>query len=118
VAALAVAGLSGLDALHLHIAVTGFPEESMRQVRGSTPGEWAAARESLVARGLLDGDGLTSAGAALVAEVEEMTDELAWQGGLAAAPIDEVTGVLAPSVAALWDAGVVPQANPIGVARA
>lgn len=117
VAALATAGLSGLDALHLQTAVTGFSPEGMRQARGWSPDQWVATQASLVARELVTVDGLTDAGAELVASVEETTDHLAWHGGLATAPVDEVVEVLAPSVAAVWDAGLVPAANPIGIAR-
>lgn len=118
VAALAAAGLSGLDATLLQLAVNGFPAESMRQARGWSADQWAAAHASLVTRRLLSAGGLTSDGAAVLAAVEESTDFLAWQGGLSSVAVDEVVEVLAPSVAALWASGVVPEANPIGVKRA
>ena len=116
-AALLTNGLSGLEAMHLQVPRTGFGSEEMRQVRGWSPGEWAAARESLVERGLLSSEGLTESGAAVVAAVEDLTDSLSWQGGLSSAPVDEVVEVLAPSVAAVWDSGLLPTRNPIGVAR-
>ncbi len=87
-------------------------------MRGWSAEDWTAARESLVARGLLSGDGLTDEGAALMTSVEDMTDSLSWYGGLLSLPVDEVVEVLAPSVAAVWDSGLMPAVNPIGVARA
>ena len=117
VAALATAGLSGLDATHLQLARNGFPPEGMREIRGWSPEEWAEAGASLVARGLLTPDGLTPAGAELLDSVEETTDSLAWQGGLSAVPVDEVVSVLEPAVAAVWASGLLPAANPIGVPR-
>lgn len=117
VAALAVAGLSGLDAIHVQLAAKGTSPEAMRQVRGWSPEQWAAGRSSLVERGLLSSDGLSAAGADLLASVEEMTDSLAWQGGVSAVPVDEVAAVLAPSVAAVWESGLLPAANPIGLPR-
>lgn len=118
VAALVNAGLSGLDAIHLQLPVNGFDFEAMRQARGWSPEQWAAGRMSVVDRGLLSADGLTEDGAALLASVEEATDVLAWQGGLSSVPVDEVVSVLAPSVAAVWDSGLMPLVNPIGVKRA
>jgi hypothetical protein len=116
VAALVTAGLTGLDAMLLQVANGRFPEETMRGARGWSPAEWAAARKSLVGRGLLG----TDAGAELLASVEAVTDSVAWQGGLAALgdATDAAIEVLAPSVTALWDSGVLPEANPIGVLRA
>jgi hypothetical protein len=116
-AALLTNGLSGLEAMHLQLPSTGLGSEDMRQVRGWSPEDWTAARDSLVARGLLSPDGLTDAGAALMASIEDLTDALSWQGGLSALPVDEVVEVLAPSVAAVWDSGLMPLANPIGVSR-
>jgi hypothetical protein len=118
VAALVSAGLSGVDALHLQLAVKGFDSEAIRQVRGWSPEQWAAARASVVERGLLSADGLTEEGASVLTLVEEATDALSWEGGLSSVPVDEVVSVLAPSVAAVWDSGLMPVANPIGVKRA
>lgn len=117
IASIAAAGLSALDATLLQLAANGFSEETMRQIRGWSPLQWSSARASLVTRGLLSADGLTSAGAALLAAVEESTDSLAWQGGLSSVPVDEVISALAPALSAVWASGVVPAANPIGVKR-
>jgi hypothetical protein len=118
IAAIATAGLSALDATLLQLAANGFPDETMRQARGWSPPQWSVARASLVTRGLLSADGLTSDGAALLAAVEDSTDSLAWHGGLSSVPVDEVVQTLAPVVSAVWASGVVPEANPIGVKRA
>ncbi len=120
VAALVTAGLTGLDALHLQVANGRFPEETMRAARGWSDTDWAAAGASLAERGLVGPDGLTEAGARLLESVESVTDSVAWQGGLAALgdAVEAAVEVLAPSVSAVWDAGVLPAANPIGVTRA
>jgi len=53
----------------------------MKASRGWTEGEWAAGEDRLRARGLLDADGgLTGAGNALRAQVEERTKEAAMEG--------------------------------------
>jgi hypothetical protein len=117
VAALAAAELSGLEATHLQLARNGFPSEGMREIRGWSAEEWEAARAALVERRLLSSDGLTPAGAALLDSVEEMTDSLAWHGGLSSVSVDEVVSVLAPALAAVWAAGLLPTVNPVGVPR-
>ncbi|MEU1628585.1 hypothetical protein ABZ746_25375 [Streptomyces sp. NPDC020096] len=77
-AALAVAGLSGIEALVLHNA-TGktVTSDVLKQTRGWSAEQWAAARDRLRERGLLDEAGdLTEAGAALRGEAEALTDRL------------------------------------------
>jgi hypothetical protein len=77
-AALAVAGLSGIEALVLHNA-TGETVTSavLRQTRGWSAEQWAAAGDRLRDRGLLDEAGdVTPAGAALRADAEALTDRL------------------------------------------
>ncbi|MFC4851917.1 SCO6745 family protein [Actinophytocola glycyrrhizae] len=117
VAALVTAGLSGLDALHLQVSAKGLDPDALRQVRGWTREQWAAARESLAERELLDADGLTMTGADVLESVEELTDAAAWQDGLAGVPVDDVVEVLAPAAFAVWDSGLLPEGNPIGVPR-
>ncbi|MFJ2771964.1 hypothetical protein [Streptomyces sp. NPDC087300] len=77
-AALAVAGLSGIEALVLHNATGRAPTSALfMRTRGWTAQQWGAARERLRRRGLLDEAGdLTQAGTALRGEVEELTDRL------------------------------------------
>ena len=77
-AALTVAGLSGIEALVLHNA-TGKAATSatFMRTRGWSAEQWAAARDRLRERGLVDGAGdLTEAGAALRGEAEALTDRL------------------------------------------
>jgi hypothetical protein len=79
VAALMAAGLDPVEAL-----VTGGLAsdnlEFVRTTRGWTDEEWTAGIERCRARGLVDDDGLTAAGAALRREVESTTDVLAMPG--------------------------------------
>ena len=84
ICALAVAGLSGLEALVTHTKTgKGFLTEFAKESRGWSEQQWDAAEAGLRARGLLDADGaLTEAGQALRAQVEADTDRLAaapWQ---------------------------------------
>ncbi|MGY1618164.1 hypothetical protein ACI797_15600 [Geodermatophilus sp. SYSU D00691] len=75
--ALLRAGLTGLEALVTHtVTGRGFSEPGAKATRGWSDEEWAATVESLTARGLLDGDGLTADGAALRARIEAETDAL------------------------------------------
>ncbi|MFE3742460.1 hypothetical protein ACFXP3_21585 [Streptomyces sp. NPDC059096] len=77
-AALTVAGLSGIEALVLHNA-TGASATStlLMRTRGWSPEQWAAAQDRLRERGLLDGAGeITAAGTALRDEAEALTDRL------------------------------------------
>jgi hypothetical protein len=77
VAALLLAGLSGLEAMVVQVASGSIDGGFLRATRGWRRGDWDAAAESLRGRGLLDGDELTEAGASLHARVEATTDELA-----------------------------------------
>src|SRR3984957_20853659 len=84
ISALAVAGLSGIEALVTHTKTgKGFLTEFAKPSRGWSEQEWEAAEAGLTARGLVGGDGaLTEAGQALRARVEAETDRMAaapWQ---------------------------------------
>lgn len=121
VAALVAAGLSGLEAQQLQVALGRYPSEVMRGVRGWSEEEWAAGLAGLRERGLLESDALTDAGRELLAEIEELTDAAAWDGALAAlgeAGVSEVIEVLRPSVDAVYASGWLPEVNPTGVGRA
>lgn len=118
VAALVTAGLSGLDALHLQTVAKGLAPEVLRQARGWPAEQWEAARMSLVDRELLDEDGLTVTGADVLESVEELTDAAAWPESVPVDEVvDEVVEVLTPAAAAVWESGVLPDGNPIGVPR-
>ncbi|MET9533805.1 MULTISPECIES: SCO6745 family protein [unclassified Streptomyces] len=77
-AALAVAGLSGIEALVLHNATGKAPTSALfMRTRGWSAQQWGGARDQLRERGLLDEAGdLTEAGAALRGETEALTDRL------------------------------------------
>ncbi|BFU44403.1 SCO6745 family protein [Krasilnikovia sp. MM14-A1004] len=84
VAALLVAGISGLEALVLHAASGEVEERFLRISRGWSRDEWAGAVAVLRDRGLLDPEGepgaapaLSEQGRALRAGVEASTDRLA-----------------------------------------
>ncbi len=117
VAALATAGLSGLDAHLLQVAAGAVPADRLREARGWTQDEWDGARDRLVEAGVLDASGaLTAAGAARKARVEDATDVLA------AAPWVEarddavvVAGELTTVATEIRAAGGVPFPNPIGL---
>ncbi len=77
VAALMLAGLSGLDAMIVQVASGSIDGGFLRATRGWRGDDWAAATEDLRRRGLLDGDELSPAGHELRDRVEATTDELA-----------------------------------------
>jgi hypothetical protein len=77
VAALLLAGLSGLEAMILHVASGEADGPFLRATRGWRRDDWAAATEGLRDRGLLDGDKLSPAGRELRDGVEATTDDLA-----------------------------------------
>ncbi|MFD5875115.1 hypothetical protein [Streptomyces sp. NPDC060322] len=77
-AALAIAGLSGIEALVLHNATGRAPTSALfMRTRGWSAQQWDTARDQLRERGLLDEAGdLTQAGTALRGETEVLTDRL------------------------------------------
>ncbi|MFI1995592.1 hypothetical protein [Actinoplanes sp. NPDC020271] len=79
VAALLLAGLTGLQALVLHAASGEVPERFLRRSRGWSEEQWAGAVDDLRHRGVLEGDEptLSDAGRALRASIEAATDRLA-----------------------------------------
>jgi hypothetical protein len=78
VAALALAGLTGLDALLSHAGSGDVPAEVLRLTRAWSEDEWAAGLESFAARGFVDGAGaFTEAGRAQRQQIEDATDRAA-----------------------------------------
>ncbi|SDT17188.1 SCO6745 family protein [Actinoplanes derwentensis] len=79
VAALLLSGLSGLEAVVLHVASGEIPRRFLQLSRGWSAEEWDAAVAGLRERGLVDGDepALSEGGRALRASIEETTDRLA-----------------------------------------
>ncbi|GGX92237.1 SCO6745 family protein [Streptomyces fructofermentans] len=118
-AALLVAGLDPVEALVSFAAVGAAPVERFES-RGWSAGEWSAARERLVARGLLAGDGTaTDAGRALRREVEHRTDELAAEPWRSLGPA--ATGRLAELLGEFWVAvlgsGLLPSETTLGIGK-
>lgn len=127
VAALVLAGLDPVEALHLNVSrsLDGtrrghlLGARRLQRSRGWTPQEWAAGEQRLLARGLVEpADGpadpdlpahrLTPAGAALAGRIEEQTDDAAasiWVGVPDAA---ELFQRVRPFVTKVIDAGIVP----------
>ncbi|MFD4376460.1 hypothetical protein [Streptomyces sp. NPDC058486] len=119
VAALLAAGLDPVEAL-VSFAAVGAAPEGVFASRGWSGEEWAAARERLAARGLVDADGAaTPAGRELRAEVERRTDERAaapWAalGPDATARLSELLG--GPWLAAIGS-GLLPSENTLGIGK-
>ncbi len=109
VAALVGHGLAGIDALVLR-SLLDLPRETLQPVRGWTDHEWDEATHRLTDAGLAAG-GITADGRALIAAVEQMTDDASLPG-----PPDLVHRIgagLAPIARAC--ATALPFPNPIGV---
>ena len=120
VAALRRARLDGCEAHVLFAADGVVPAERLRESRGWTDDEWAAADARLRDRGLVDDDGaITEAGRNLRVMVERATDAAAKVLFAAAAPdaVDVIVDQLDPLARAVADSGVVPYPNPIGLPR-
>ncbi len=117
VAALLTAGLDPCAALVLFAADTDLGADWLRERRGWSEEEWAAATEGLASRGLLGADGLSDAGRALRAEVEACTDALAdvpWSG-LPDDRVERLVELTAPMVAAVIAGGAFVDRNPMGL---
>ncbi|MFJ5709529.1 hypothetical protein [Streptomyces sp. NPDC093105] len=119
VAALLAAGLDPVEAL-VSFAAVGAAPESVFASRGWSEAEWAAARERLAGRGLVDAEGAaTPAGRELRAEVERRTDELAAAPWAALGP--DATARLAELLGGPWLAaigsGLLPSENTLGIGK-
>ncbi|MEU4218705.1 SCO6745 family protein [Actinoplanes sp. NPDC026623] len=77
VAALLVAGLTGLQSMVLHTASGQVNGEFLRASRGWSREQWAEQAAVLRERGLLDGEELSDRGRELRARIEDDTDRLA-----------------------------------------
>ncbi|WP_049567403.1 SCO6745 family protein [Nonomuraea sp. SBT364] len=117
-AALLAAGLDPCESLVSFAAIGAAPAETFAG-RGWTADEWAAARERLAARGLVDDAGLaTERGRDLRDQVERMTDELAagpWRalGEDGAARLAQLIG---PVLGPVFEAGLLPMTSTLGIA--
>jgi hypothetical protein len=113
-------GLRGLDATASHVATGAVTRAVMQRHRGWSDDEWDASMRRLQARGLLDRDGrLTKTGGALRYQLEETTDRLA--AGpverLGQLGVERVIELALPLSRHIFDRGIVPDPNPIGVSR-
>ena len=84
IAALVVAGVSGLEAAVMHVAQgDSWTREPLRKTRGYSTEQWDTALAGLRERGWIDdGEAFTAAGRAVRQEIEDRTDVLAlrpWQ---------------------------------------
>lgn len=120
VAALRVAGIGPAES-NLLMAALGLVPADQRTYRGWTEEEWAAAGETLTARGWLAGDGtVTAAGQRERTTVERWTDAMTastWAGldpGECTAIVADLASVVEPIVTA----GGVPYPNGMGMAPA
>ncbi|MFH8464177.1 hypothetical protein [Streptomyces sp. NPDC017991] len=118
-AALLVAGLDPVESL-VSFAAIGAASVERFESRGWSAQEWTAARQRLVARGLLAGDGTaTDAGRALRRTVERHTDELAAAPWRALGP--DATGRLAELLGEFWVAvlgsGLLPSETTLGIGK-
>jgi hypothetical protein len=122
VAALLTAGLDPAEALVLFAADSDLDGSWLRQRRGWSEGEWAAAVQRLVARDLFIDEsagsgGLTTAGRALRDDVEARTDSLAdapWAAA-GAARAERLVELVAPFVAAVLAGDGFLPVNPMGL---
>ncbi|WP_369149352.1 hypothetical protein [Streptomyces sp. R44] len=119
IAALVTAGLDPAESL-VSFAAVGAAAEPVFESRGWSEDAWAAARERLIARGLLDPDGsATEAGRALREEVERRTDELAAGPWEALGP--DATARLGDLLGGPWltviGSGLLPSENTLGIGK-
>ncbi|MGW0614091.1 SCO6745 family protein [Streptomyces sp. NPDC002788] len=118
-AALLLAGLDPVESL-VSFAATGAASAARFESRGWSPEEWAAARDRLVARGLVDADGgATEAGRALRHRVERQTDRLAagpWQL-LGPESVDRLAALLGDFWVAVLASGLLPSETTLGIGR-
>ncbi|QRX95847.1 SCO6745 family protein [Streptomyces noursei] len=117
-AVLAERELDGCEALVLTAASGRVPEGTMREDRGWTEEEWAAAADRLRSRDLLDAHGAsTASGLRERTHIEEETDRLAARLLRPHSPseVDELLELLHPVVRRILAADVLPFPNPIGL---
>jgi hypothetical protein len=118
VAALVSADLTPCEALVAFAADGRAVADALRQNRGWSEEEWAAATERLVDRGLLDGSGaLTGAGAELRRWVEDTTDlgvASAW-AALGEQRCDRIVELVNPVVEKIVANGGFYAGNPMGL---
>jgi hypothetical protein len=122
VAALLLAGLSGLESMILHVASGEADGDFLRESRGWTDQEWAGAADRLRGRGLVEGPEpvLTDAGRELRAELEETTDRLSLPayGVLGEDGLTRLAELTRPLSRTIAKSGMLNTANAFGRAPA
>ncbi|MDF2712198.1 MAG: hypothetical protein K0R62_7850, partial [Nonomuraea muscovyensis] len=117
--ALQAAGLDACEALVSFASVGAAPVGNFAG-RGWSAEEWAAARDRLASRGLVDADGLaTPAGRALRDQVERLTDDLAagpWRA-LGEAGAERLAHLNRPLLGAVFESGMLPAESTLGIGR-
>ena len=118
-AALLVAGLDPVESL-VSFAAVGAASVQRFESRGWSREEWAAARERLVARGVIDDRGTaTRAGRDLRQEVEHRTDQLAatpWEF-LGRTDTDRLADLLGEFWVAVLGSGLLPSESTLGIGK-
>ena len=118
VAALVAAGLDPCETLVMFAAEGRAGAQTLRDGRGWSAEEWAAAGERLRGRGLLDGGAeLTDDGLALRGWVEERTDLAtapSWQA-LGQRRCERLAGLVGPYVDLIIENGGFASDNPMGL---
>jgi hypothetical protein len=117
VAALLTAGVTGIESLVLRTA-SDLDRKVTQSARGWSDEEWSAAAEALRERGLLVAeDEISDAGRDLLARVERVTDDLAWDGWTRAGGTVDGARRLVRDLRepALTCQAVLPAVHPIGV---
>jgi hypothetical protein len=120
VAALTAADLTGLEAHVLVTAVRGGDAAVLRDNRGWSEDEWAAAVGALADRGLVDRNGIaTAVGEEEHAAVEAATNRAAARplAAVTRAEIEATIRALAPVAQRIAATGLVPFPNPMGLPR-
>lgn len=118
VALLTAAGLRGVEALVLFSLSERVESELYQRSRGWSEEEWSAAVESLRARALVSGDGsLSEQGAALRAEIERRTDELAAEPyeHLSSSELEGLVRDLGRAAEVIDGSGEIRFPNPMGL---
>lgn len=108
-------GIDGGESIVLFATDLGASPQYWQGMRGWTEDEWAATVERLTGRGLLDTDGLTPAGVALRARLEQRTDDLAAAPFAGIADPVALLRALKPQAQAVFAAGEIPERNLLGV---
>ena len=119
VAALLTAGLDPAEALVSFAAVGAAPAETFAS-RGWTQDEWAAARERLASRGIVDAGGAaTGRGRELRDSVERTTDDLAYGPWRALGPekTDRLAQLTMPILVKVLETGLMPAQNTLGIGK-